>query len=305
MRKLILYLQELRSPFFTATIVPVTLGASVAWSHAGEFHWGLFLLALAGGLFLHAGTNVMNDFFDHRSGTDEMNVQYVRPFTGGSRMIQKGLLTPKEVLWESIFFYVGAVLVGVILTVHRGHPILILGAIGLFCGYFYTGTPLVLAARGLGELVIGLNFGLLMVMGSYYVQTGRFSAEPLLTAIPVALLIALVVFINEFQDMESDGRAGRRTLVVRLGKRRSARVYLALLSLCYVTVLVFVSLRLISPFSLIVLVTAPVAARCAAVSLTSYDSRERLVPANAGTIVLHLSFGLLLSVAYVLEQLFS
>jgi 1,4-dihydroxy-2-naphthoate octaprenyltransferase len=305
LRKLVLYLQELRSPFFTATVVPVTLGGSIAWVHAGEFHWGLFLLALLGGLFLHAGTNVMNDYFDHRSGTDEMNVQYVRPFTGGSRMIQKGLLTPREVLWESILAYIGAVLVGVILTIHRGHPILILGAIGLFCGYFYTGTPLVLAARGLGELVIGVNFGLLMVVGSYYVQTGRFSAEPLLAAIPVALLIILVVFINEFQDMESDGKAGRRTLVVRLGKKRSSRVYLGLLSLCYLIVLTLVALRLISPFCLIVLLTAPIAARSAAVALTGYSSRERLVPANAGTIVLHLSFGLLLSVAYLLEQLLS
>lgn len=305
MRRFILYLEELRAPFFTATIVPVIVGAVVAWHHSSEFHWGLFSLTLGGGILLHTGTNVINDYFDYRSGTDSMNVDYVRPFTGGSRLIQKGLLTPKEVLLESVFAYVGAAAIGCVLMIYRGYPILVLGTVGLLCGYFYTGTPLVLAARGLGELVIGLNFGVLMVLGSYYVQTGRFSLEAFLAAIPVALLIMLVVFINEFQDMKSDGQAGRRTLVVRLGKKKSSRVYLSIVLLCYLLILVLVSLRLISPFALITLLTVPVAARSAAVALVSYDTRERLVPANAGTILLHLSVGLLLSAGYVLDRLLS
>ncbi len=305
MKKISLYLQELRSAFFTATVVPVVLGSTIAWCRTGEFHWGLFLLAMAGGLLLHAGTNVANDFFDARSGTDSANVEYVRPFTGGSRMIQRGLLSPREVLWESIAAYAGAAVVGALLALQRGYPILILGFVGLFSGYFYTGTPLVLASRGLGEVVIGVNFGVLMVLGSYYVQTGRFALEALLASIPVALLIALVVFVNEFQDMRADADAGRRTWVVRLGRRTSSRLYVGLISAVYVSVLVLVLLRLVTPFALLALFTIPIAARAAAVTLVMYDSPERLVPANAGTILTHLSVGLLLSLGYCLERLLS
>lgn len=305
MRKLSLYLQELRAPFFTASIVPVFLGAAVAYYHTGEFFWGLFGLAFTGGVLLHAGTNVANDFFDHKSGDDRINVEYIRPFTGGSRMIQNGLLTPGEVLWESILAYLGAVVVGIVLALHRGYPILLLGGIGLFCGYFYTGTPLVLAGRGVGELVIGANFGLLMVLGSYYVQTGRFSMEAALAAVPVALLIFLVVFVNEFPDMKADAATGKRTLVVRLGRRRSSKVYLGVIVSVYAWVLILVLLRLISPFALLILITVPIAARSTSVTLVSYDCKGSLAPANAGTILIHLSVGVLLSLGYVLERLLS
>lgn len=305
MKKLVLYLQELRAPFFTASTVPTILGASVAWYHSAQFHWGLFLLALAGGLLLHGGTNVINDFFDHRSGDDQANVDYVRPFTGGSRMIQNGLLTPKQVLWESIFAYLGAAAIGAVLAFHRGYPILILGAIGMVCGYSYTGPPLLLASRGLGELVVGVNFGMLMSIGSYYVQTGRFALEPALAAGPVALLILLVLFINQFQDVKADGLTGKRNLVVRLGTRKSSRLYLGIVSLAYLWILVLVSFRLMSPFTILALLSVPIAAKASAVALVHHDRPKSLVPANAGTILTHLSVGVLISLAYFLEGIVS
>jgi len=305
LKELVLYLQELRAPFFTASTVPVILGASVAWYHSAQFHWGLFFLALAGGLLLHAGTNIINDFFDHRSGDDEANLDYVRPFTGGSRMIQKGLLTPKEVLWESIFAYAGAAAIGAVLIIHRGYPILILGAIGMLCGYSYTGPPLLLASRGVGELVVGVNFGILMSIGSYYVQTGRFALEPALAAGPVAFLILLVLFINQFQDVKADAQTGKRNLVVRLGTKNSSRLYLTIISLAYLWILVFVLFRLMSPFALLALLSVPIAVKATAVALAYYDRPKSLAPANAGTIMVHLSVGLLVSLAYVLEGIFN
>lgn len=305
MKKFALYMQELRAPFFTASIVPVILGASVAWYHSGKFNWMLFLLTLAGGVLLHAGTNVINDFFDHKSGDDEANVDYVRPFTGGSRMIQRGLLTPKEVLWESIFAYVGATAIGIVLVIHRGYPILILGAIGMLCGYSYTGPPLLLASRGVGELVVGVNFGILMSIGSYYVQTGRFALEPALAAGPIAFLILLVLFINQFQDVKADALTGKTNLVVRLGTRKSSRLYLAIIAFTYLWILVLVGFRLMSPFALLALLSVPIAAKATAVALVHYDNPKSLVPANAGAIMIHLSVGLLISLAYILERILS
>jgi len=95
---LTLWLKELRAPFFTASVIPILLGAAVAWSKGFPFSWGLFILTLLGGVLLHAGANVSNDYYDHKSGTDDINVEFVNPFTGGSRMIQKGLMTPRQVL---------------------------------------------------------------------------------------------------------------------------------------------------------------------------------------------------------------
>ncbi|MFQ6059500.1 MAG: prenyltransferase, partial [Anaerolineae bacterium] len=199
-----LWREEVRAPFFTATIVPIVLGAVIAWVRVGTFHWGFFLLTLIGGLCLHAGTNVVNDYFDHLSGNDEINVEFVRPFTGGSRMIQKGLLQPQEVLRGALAFFAAGSLIGLYLAYARGPIILILGLMGVFCGFFYTAPPVYLARWGIGEFIVGVNFGLLMTLGSYYVQTRALAWEPVVAAIPVALLIAGVLYINEFQDVPAD-----------------------------------------------------------------------------------------------------
>ena len=236
--KLKLYLIEMRAPFFTATVIPVALGAAVAWARQGEFHLGYLLLTLLGGVLLHAGINVSNDYFDHVSGNDEANVEFVSPFTGGSRMIQEGLLSPKEVLVESLLLLGGGCLIGVILFWLRGPWVLVLGLIGVISGFFYTAPPLRLVSRGFGELFIGLDFGILMVLGSYYVQAQSLSWEPAVAAIPVALLISAVLYINEFQDCAADVAAGKNHWVARLGKRLGVWGYVAHLGLTYTGIVV-------------------------------------------------------------------
>jgi 1,4-dihydroxy-2-naphthoate octaprenyltransferase len=300
--KMQIWLAEVRAPFFTATIVPILLGATIAWARTGTFHLGLFLLTLLGGLLLHTGTNVANDYFDHRSGTDEVNVEFVRPFTGGSRMIQSGLLTPREVLSGALAAFALACVVGLCLAYVRGALILALGIFGVFCGFFYTAPPFNLVSRGIGEFFIGLNFGVLMTLGSFFVQTGYLAWEPVVAAIPVGLLIAGVLYINEFQDAPADGAVGKDHLVVRLGRRKAALGYLALLVATYAIILLAALLRITSPFTLIALATLPVAIRAIAVARAHYDEYLKLVPANAATVFIHLLTGLLLSAGYLLDK---
>jgi 1,4-dihydroxy-2-naphthoate octaprenyltransferase len=296
------WLAEVRAPFFTATIVPILLGGTIAWARTGTFHLGLFLLTMLGGLLLHAGTNVANDYFDHRSGTDDMNVEFVRPFTGGSRMIQSGLLTPREVISGALAAFALACLVGLYLAYVRGPVIIALGLFGIFSGFFYTAPPFNLVSKGIGEFFIGLNFGVLMTLGSFFVQTGYLSWEPVVAAIPVGLLIAGVLYINEFQDAPADGAVGKDHLVVRLGRRKAALGYLALLVTTYAVIVVAVLLRITSPFTLVALVTIPVAIRAVAVARAHYDEYLKLVPANAATVFIHLLTGLLLSAGYLLDK---
>ncbi|MCX7683049.1 MAG: 1,4-dihydroxy-2-naphthoate octaprenyltransferase [Anaerolineae bacterium] len=296
-----LWIVKLRAPFFTATIVPICLGAAVAWATTGVFHAGYFLLTLLAALCLHAGTNMTNDYFDHTWGSDEINTEFASPFTGGSRLIQMGIVRPEVYLREGLFFFALGSLIGVILWLTRGPWVLWLGLIGLFSGYFYTAPPLRLAGTGLGELLIGLNFGPLMVLGSYYTLTQQVSWEPVLISLPVGILIALVVWINQFQDMRADAAVGKHHWVVRLGRRRAARVYELLLALTYLTLIAAVLLGAGSPFSLLGLLTVPLAIRACRVARAHYDHPRELVPANAATIQIHLLTGGLITLGCLIQ----
>ena len=296
-----LWLAETRAPFFTATIVPILLGAVVAWARGEPFHWGLFLLTLLGGLLMHAGANMINDYMDHLRGTDVVNVEFVRPFTGGSRMIQEGLLTPRQILTASLLCFALGSVVGFYLASVQGWVILLIGAVGLFSAVFYVTPGFSISAIGLGELFIGLNFGVLMTLGAYIVQTGRFSWEAVLASLPVALLIAAVLYINEFQDAAADAAVGRTHLVVRLGKRLAAQGYAVLMFAVYLSLLLGVLLDGVTPWALLGLLTVPLAFKAVRVALVHYDDSQQLVPANAGTIQVHMLTGLLMIVGYVIQ----
>lgn len=298
-----LYLEELRIPFFSASILPVILGALIAWARTGMFHLDTFLLTLLGGVLLHAGTNVVNDYFDHVSGNDEANVQFVRPFTGGSRMIQKGLLSPREVLIEGLLCFALGSLIGVYLTFRVGKMVLLLGAIGALSGFFYTAPPLRLVATGAGEILVGLNFGTLMTLGSFFVQTGRLAWEPVWASLPLALLITAVLYINEFQDCEADKAVGKNHWVARVGRARAVKGYAWLLGLTYATILLGAVLGKVSLWALLGLLTAPIAWKGLRVAQRFFDDYLKLAPANAATVMVHLLTGVLLCLGYLAERL--
>jgi 1,4-dihydroxy-2-naphthoate polyprenyltransferase len=299
-----LYLEELRAPFFSASILPVILGTMIAWARTGLLRLDMFLLTLLGGVLLHAGTNVVNDYYDHVSGNDEANTQFVRPFTGGSRMIQKGLLTPKEVLIEGLLCFALGSLIGIYLTFRVGKVVLLLGAIGVVSGFFYTAPPLRIVATGFGEILVGLNFGTLMTLGSFYVQTQRLSWEPVWASFPLALLIAAVLYINEFQDCEADRAVGKTHWVVRVGRARAVKGYAWILGLTYGSIFLGVILGKITPWALLGFLTVPIAWKGLRVSQRFYDDYLKLAPANAATVMTHLLTGVLLSLGYLLEKLF-
>ena len=278
----------------------MALGTLVAWYHTGQFHAGYFILALFGVVFIHAGTNLANDYFDHKSRADEINKQHTR-FSGGSRVIQEGLMAPRAIARASFVFFGLAVLIGLYLAYLRGPAILVIGAIGLASGYFYSATPLNLGSRGCGELLVGINCGPLVVLGAYYLQAQSFNLQALAASVPVGLLMAAVLYINQFPDVEADKAANKNTLVVRMGTARAIKGFYLLLVCAYLAIVIGCVSGLIPSLGLIALLSAPLAWRAARSAGENHASGSgaRLVPAMAGTIGTHLVTGILLCSGYL------
>lgn len=303
MSKVKIWLMELRAPFFTAAIVPVLLGTAIAFNLTGSINWFYFGLTFIGGLLLHAGANVINDYFDHKTQNDELNKEFVRPFTGGSRVIQNKLMTPNEVLTEALICLTLGSLIGIYLSIKISWIILAMGIFGVLSALLYVEPRVNLVGRGVGEIFIGLNFGILMTFGSFFVQTTQFSWIPIIASLPVAILISAVLYINEFQDAKADQAVGKNHLVVRLGKKQAAGGYILMMVFTYLIVVFGVVSDYLPPISLIALLTMPIALKAIKVASKNYDNSIKLAPANASTILAHLLTGLLLIISFFIDPL--
>lgn len=300
--KLKIWLLELRAPFFTASLVPTLLGAAIAWESADAFHPLLFVLTLIGVVFAHAGTNVVNDYFDYKNGTDLTNKNRT-PFNGGTPFLVTGVLTPKEVYRGAIAFFVACAAIGLYLAYAVSYWIIPLGVVGIGLGYFYTSPKLNLAAMGVGEFAVGLGFGPLVVEGAYLVQTGELSVVPLLAGLPVAFLIGLVLFINQFPDREADTGAGKNHWVVRMGLQKASFWYAGLMVTTFATVVALWAVGVYPVWSLAALVPVAVAYKAVRIVLDKYGSVRELVPAQAMTVQVHLTVGLLISAGLIVAGL--
>lgn len=299
-----IWLKAIRIPFATATIIPVVLGSIIAWYDTNKFMWMHFWLVMLGALLIHIGTNLANDYFDHLSGCDKANSNPT-PFSGGSRVIQQGLIAPKKILYVSLVVFILGSVIGLFLNYLSGkNVILILGIIGVFLGFFYTAKPLRIGYGNLGELAVGVGFGPLIVMGSYYVQTQDLPFRIFLISIPIGILIAIVLFINEFPDYAADKAVGKRTLVVILGKKRSVILYHSLLTVIYLVIISLVIFKFLPFICLIALLSLPLAFRAFVISKKNFDKIYELLPANASTIGLHSIIGLLLCIGFILDKAF-
>ena len=288
-----------RVPFLTATFVPILLGAVVARSH-GVSAWWLTLLALIGGSAIHLGLNVANDVSDATSGADEANVNPTM-FSGGSRMIQYGLVSldaMKKTAWACYAVGIG---IGFYLTATRGIELLWIGMAGVFLSISYTAPPLKLVHRGLGEIAVALGFGPIMVLGTYFVVTKELSWEAFYASLPVALFIMLVLYVNQVPDRPADEKAGKRTIVVRLGKGAIVAGYVASVAVAFGLIAVGAITGIMPIWTLLALGTIPLALQVYKALSSHYESPYELMAGMGKNIMLHLFTGLLLVAAYVIE----
>ncbi|MBN2471975.1 MAG: UbiA family prenyltransferase [Anaerolineae bacterium] len=296
MTRIFRWLVITRAPFLTAMIIPILIGAAWVAARTSPFPWGTFGLTLLAGILLHVAANTFNDYFDWTSGTDPANNNYFLPYSGGSRSIELGLITEQNLLRLAIAALGASALVGLLLAAISGPGILVFGLVGGLSAIFYTAPPLRLAARwGLGELLVGMNFGPLAVGGTVYALTGQVSGQDFLIGVPIGLLITAVLWINQFPDEASDRATGKHNLVVLFGKQRARWGYLLLLAAAFGLALYWTLSGLFPAGAVLILGGLPLAIYATRITLQDYANRS-LVRANVATIQLHVLAGLLMVV---------
>jgi 1,4-dihydroxy-2-naphthoate octaprenyltransferase len=249
-----IWLMAARPRTLPAAVAPVLVGTALAATE-GELHWLRFVAAMLGALFIQIGTNLSNDYSDARRGAD------TEDRLGPVRVTAGGLVPPRRVLVATYVAFGLAVLAGAYLIATAGWELLLVGAASILAGVLYTGGPRPYGYEGLGEVFVFLFFGVVAVGGSYFAQTERMEWEALALSVPVGLLAAAILVVNNVRDLETDRRAGKRTLAVRMGRGRARALYAVLVYGAFVTAPLpwIAGSDSLSPWLLLVLAALPLA----------------------------------------------
>ncbi len=265
---------------------PVLVGTALAQA-AGTFHALRFVAALVGAIFIQVGANLSNDYSDARRGAD------TEDRLGPVRVTAGGLVPPRQVLVATSVAFGVAVLAGAYLIATAGVEILLVGVASILAGVLYTGGPRPYGYEGLGEVFVFLFFGVAAVAGSYFAQTERWDWEAFALSVPVGLLAASLLVVNNVRDIDTDRRTGKRTLAVRLGRDRTRTLYAGMLALAYATVLIGWLAGSLEAWIALTWLTIPLAVRLVR-TVREHTDGATLNRALAGTAMLELAFCVLL-----------
>lgn len=283
-----------RFHFIPLTVILVSLGTAIA-AYEGFFDLGYFALAMIGSILVHITVNVINDYYDYVDGIDLSTPR--TPFSGGSGVLTRDLLKPRQAFWVATVSLLMAMVIGIYCVFERGWLLFPLLLVAGFSAYFYN---VCLSKWWVGELFAGLNFGPMMVLGSYYVQTGRYSWEAFFASLAPGVLTANLLFLNEFPDREADERGGRRHLVIALGREGARFLYVALIIVAYLLIVIGVVTGMMPWMTLIGLGTVMFGWKAAKGALKDYNDVNRLVPALGANVMTILGTQALLAVGYVI-----
>jgi 1,4-dihydroxy-2-naphthoate octaprenyltransferase len=289
-----IWLMAARPRTLPAAVAPVLVGTALA-GFAHVFHPLRFVAALLSALFIQVGTNLSNDYSDARRGAD------AEDRLGPVRVTAGGLVPPRQVLIATYVSFGLAVLFGAYLIAVAGWELLLVGAASILAGVAYTGGPRPYGYEGLGEVFVFLFFGVVAVAGSYFVQVERLSWEAFALAVPVGLLAAAILVVNNTRDIDSDRRAGKRTLAARLGRRRTRVMFAAIVYLAYLLAPVTWLFGPTTAWLLLPWLTLPLAASLVR-TVRSRTDGPSLNGALARSGMLQLSFCLLLSAGLLLSR---
>jgi 1,4-dihydroxy-2-naphthoate octaprenyltransferase len=229
-----------RPKFYPASILPVIAGTAWGYKVSGAFDAGIFLLALLATICVHAAANVLNDVGDDSGGTDRVKEDRIYPYTGGSRFIQTGIMSPANMASLGITLLAVAAIAGVVLLLAKGPMVLAFGLTGVALAVLYSLGPVRLSGLGIGEMAIGVGFGVIPISGAAWLQSDVINIDAFCFSLPISAWVTAILLINEVPDIGPDGRTGKRTLPVRLGLRGTRVVYmglhvLALAAIIYMT----------------------------------------------------------------------
>lgn len=285
----------------TASFAAIFLSACAA-AAAGPIHWGWLGVTILGIFAIEVAKNASGEIFDFDSGADlAVSPKDSSPYSGGKRVLVDGLLTRRQTWAISWVAYTIGILSGLAIVIWREPEVLWIGLAGVAIAFFYHAPPLAFSYRGLGELAVGLCYGPLLVAGTFLVQRGEVPVSVILAALPLGLLIAGFLWINEFPDFAADRDAGKRTLVVRLGRRRASA---ALAMLCAAALAL---IALLPAFALPAgawagLSCAPFLWRAASIALKHPEETEKIIPAQTSMLLAFVTYAVLAGIGFLLTR---
>jgi len=292
-----IWFQAIRVFSLTASSIPVFLGAALALYHPGDGMWILLPAVYFAGLLFHAATNLISDYYDYQNEVDK-NYTF-----GSSGVLVNGLLKPKQVFWAGWLLFGTGFALGVIFILFRGLPILILGSIGLVGGYLYTGKPFGYKYIGLGDFLVFILMGPLMVIGSYFCLTGTYNDYVFYISLPVGFLVMAILQGNNTRDLIHDLKAKITTFETILGPGGAKGFYYFSLSAAYLSVVIMVVLKILPLISLAVLVTLPLALKnFKKMAKANTNNPLELATMDVETAQLHFAFGLVLVISLVIYR---
>jgi 1,4-dihydroxy-2-naphthoate octaprenyltransferase len=276
-----------------AAIAPVLVGTALA-GFQSVFHPLRFIAALVGAIFIQVGTNLSNDYSDARRGAD------TEDRLGPVRVTAGGLVPPGQVLRATYISFGVAVLAGIYLVAVAGWELLLVGAASILAGVLYTGGPRPYGYEGLGEVLVFLFFGIVAVAGSYFVQVKHLNWEAFALAVPVGLLAAGILVVNNIRDIDTDRRAGKRTLAVRLGRERTRTLFATIVYGAFLLAPVTWLFGPLSAWLLLSWLTLPLAAEVVR-AVRNHTDGPTLNATLARSGLLQLTFCMLLSAGLLLS----
>ncbi len=290
-----LWIRALRAPFLVASLIPGLVGVLAARQAGYPIDLRLVGLSFLGLALIHLGTNMANDAWDYRSGND-LAVRHLNPFAGGGRVLFRGVLNLRTHLVVAIAFLALGSVVGLYLVSIVGLPLLWLGLVGVVAAYFYVAPPLRLAHHGIGEILVGIAFGPVTVLGIYFVLARAFDPPAIVLSVSLGLLVAGILWINEVPDIPADGAVGKRTLVVRLGVEQATMTFAGIVLGAYIVLVLGILLFRLTPWALLALLALPLAVKPIIGLRKAGADPHALIPSNAGMILATVVTGVLLLV---------
>ncbi len=272
-----------------ASMASIFLGTCAA-AAVGPIDFRWLALTVLGIFAIEVAKNASGEIFDFDSGVDQAVAPEDRsPFSGGKRVLVDGLLTRKQTMAIAAVAYGFGIVAGLAIVIWREPLVFWIGVVGIICAFFYQAPPLKFSYRGVGELAVAICYGPLICIGTYLVQRGKIDNAPLLASIPLGLLIANFLVINEFPDARADATAGKRTWVVQLDRRNASRLFAIIFALA------FGLLALLPVFGLPHLILLGAVAIVPAVAATyrlwkSPDETAKIIPAQANTLIAFLLY---------------
>jgi 1,4-dihydroxy-2-naphthoate octaprenyltransferase len=283
-----------RAQFFSVSLIPVMLAAALAKKDGFSFHWPAFFTFSLAVILMHSGSNLINDYYDFRRGVDKPGAY------GSGCVLAQGLLSPRRARVCSYLCFLAAFIPGVFLVALRGPVLLFFGFAGFLGGYGYTGKPFGFKYLALGEVLVFLLLGPLLVVSGYFAFSGRLSLSAAYVSLPAGLLAAAILHSNNLRDMRLDREAGITTMALWLGLRGAKTEYYLLLVSSFLCIPVMCSLGVVPPAAFFTWLTLPAAVSCAlSVRNAGVAQPSGIANIDVRTAGLHLAFGLIYTVSFL------